>query len=99
MSYLFSFLVSGLLFVVRGEPESGFGDELDIGGCLDRVDLKTYSWRQKEQSSLVPPSQSSFLVLVPNPISTNSTGNAPHSIPSPILDSPAIDDLSLPIAL
>ncbi|CAL5366916.1 unnamed protein product [Camellia sinensis] len=83
----------------EGEPRSSVDEESDIGGRLDRADLKTYSRRQKEPASLVPPSQSSSPMPVPHPVSTNSSGNDPHLISSPVVDGPITDDLSLPIAL
>ncbi|GMP30810.1 hypothetical protein CsSME_00005303 [Camellia sinensis var. sinensis] len=48
----------------EGEPSSFVDEESDIGSRLDRADLKTYSWYQKEQASLVPPSND------PQPISS-----------------------------
>ena len=52
----------------EGKPNSSLDVELDIGGRLDRADLKTYLRRQKEQTPLVPPGQSSFLVPALHPV-------------------------------
>ncbi|CAL5418427.1 unnamed protein product [Camellia sinensis] len=75
----------------EGEPNSSLDVEPDISGRLDRADFKTYSRRPKEQASLVPPNPSSSLMPVP--------GNASQSIPLPVVESPVVNDSSLPIAL